>query len=130
MGVALAFNAQLLVRLQFPLAYNFLHILKYKASDETAFTGFMGVMDGVPFLGTPFQVYLPWTILALCAITMLNVYPRLLSVLGFQHEDAIFVGDAETLDAKVSEGIRLLRKHVEGIGSVGGEDRILRNSIV
>jgi len=130
-GVALAFNAQLLVRLQFPLAYNFLLMLKYDTSwSETAFQGFVGVMDMVPFFGTSFQVYAPLTILVLCAITVLNVYPRLLAVLGFQHEDAILLGDAETLDAKVSEGIRLLRKHVEGIGSVGGEDRILRNSIV
>jgi len=129
-GVALAFNAQLLVRLQFPLAYNFLQMLKYDASDDTAFSSFMGVMKMVQFFGTSFPVYAPLMILALCAITLLNVYPRLLSVFGFEHEDAILLGDAETLDAKVSEGIRLLRKHVEGIGSVGGEDRILRNSIV
>jgi len=129
-GVALAFNAQLLVRLQFPLAYNFLLMLKYDTSSKTAFSGFMGAMSVVPIFGTSFSVYAPLTILALCMFTLLNVYPRLLSVLGFQHEDAILVGDAETLDAKVSEGILLLRRHVKGIGGVRGEDVILRNSIV
>jgi len=128
-GVALAFNAQLLVRLQFPLAYNFLLMLQYDRSSSTAFKEFMGVMALVPIFGTSFLVYVPLLILGLCCITLLNVYPRLLAILGFQHEDAILVGDAEELDAKVSEGIRLLRKHVEGIESVGN-DIVLRNSIV
>ena len=121
--MALAFNAQLLVRLQFPLAYNFLLMLQYdgSTSSATAFEKFMGVMSVVPIFGTKFQVYAPLLIPGLCVITLLNVYPRLLAILGFQHEDAILVGDADELDIKVSEGIRLLRKHVEGIGLVGND---------
>jgi hypothetical protein len=31
--------------------------------------------------------------------------------LGIEHEDAILMGDKETLEGKVNEGITLLRRH-------------------
>ena len=63
--------------------------------------------------GTTFSVYAPLLILKVCALTLLDMHTRILSFLGFQHEDAIFVGDQETLDVKVVEGIRLLKRHKE-----------------
>jgi len=128
-GVALAFNAQLLVRLQFPLGYNFLLMLKYDASSLSAFQDFMGVMSVVPLFGQAFSVYAPLLIIALCIVTLFNIYPRLLSLLGVQHEDAVLVGDSETMDAKVNEGITLLRKHVEGMESAAGQ-RVVQSSMV
>lgn len=139
-GVALIFNAQYLVRLQFPLGYNYLfmyvcvvHVdvllanglshtclllrycnnrIKYDTSaTNCAFSHVMSNMSTVPFLGTSFSVYAPLLILALCAFTMCNGYARLLAVLGVEHEDAILLADHETLDSKVNEGITLLRRH-------------------
>jgi hypothetical protein len=49
-------------------------------------------------------------ILALCAFTLCNGYARILGMFGIEHEDAILMGDRETLDSKVSEGIALLRR--------------------
>ena len=113
-GVALIFNAQYLVRLQFPLGYNYLLMLKYDTSSTTcAFSKIMGVMSVFPFFGTSFSVYAPLLIIALCAITLCNIYPRLLALVGFEHEDAILLGDKETLDGKVNEGISLMKRHMD-----------------
>eukprot|EP00978_Attheya_sp_CCMP212_P017436 scaffold46425_cov55-Attheya_sp.AAC.3 len=113
-GVALVFNAQYLVRLQFPLGYNYLLMLKYDTSSTNcAFAHVMSDMSTVPFFGTSFSVYAPLMILALCCFTLCNGYPRLLAVLGIEHEDAILMGDKETLEGKVNEGITLLRRHEE-----------------
>mmetsp|Transcript_31940 Transcript_31940/g.95639 ORF Transcript_31940/g.95639 Transcript_31940/m.95639 type:complete len:655 (-) Transcript_31940:140-2104(-) len=121
LGVALVFNAQYLVRLQFPLGYNYLLMLKYDTSSTTcAFSKVMSDMETVPFFGTSFSVYAPLLILALCGFTLCNGYARLLSLLGIEHEDAILMGDKETLDGKVNEGIQLLRRHVERSGGAGG----------
>jgi len=110
-GIALLFNAQYLVRLQFPLAYNFLFIIKYDTSTtDCAFSHVMNMMSTVPFFGTSFSIYAPLLILALCAFTLCNGYARILGMFGIEHEDAILMGDKETLDIKVNEGIALLRR--------------------
>jgi len=117
-GVALVFNAQYLVRLQFPLGYNYLLMLKYDTS-ECGFSKLIGQMDVVPLFGKSFPVYAPLMILLLCAFTLFDVYAKLLNLLGFEHSDALLVGDQETLDAKVNEGKALLRQCMDG-SSKGG----------
>ena len=112
-GVALVFNAQYLVRLQFPLAYNYLMMLKYDTS-QTAFSIFLGQMDVVPLFGKAFPVYAPLLILFLCAFTLCNIYAKVMNLLGFEHQDALLVGDRETLDEKVNEGKTLLNQHLHG----------------
>lgn len=113
-GVALVFNAQYLVRLQFPLIYNYLLMLKYDTSSTTcAFSKFYSNIETVPFFGTSFNSYAPLLILALGAFTMCNGYARILSLIGIDHEDALLLSDKDTLDEKVSEGIQLIRRHGE-----------------
>lgn len=119
-GVALVFNAQYLVRLQFPLAYNYLMILKYDTS-ETAFSNFIGQMDVVPLFGKAFPVYAPLLILLLCTLTFFNFYARLMNLLGFEHQDGILLGDKDTLDAKVNEGKNLLQRHMNSIHAMNSE---------
>ena len=144
-GVALVFNAQYLVRLQFPLAYNYLLMLKYDTS-ATAFSKFIGQMDVVPLFGKSFPVYAPLLILFLCAFTLCDVYAKIMNMMGFEHQDALLLGDQQTLDAKVTEGKDLLRQYANGvtknrrgtISVIQHEDRVVelaeskswRNSIV
>lgn len=110
-GVALLFNAQYLIRMQFPLGYNYLLMLKYDTeSTNCAFAQVMSDMSTVPFFGTNFSVYAPLLILALTCFTLLNGYARFLSLLGIEHEDAILLGDTETLDRQVKEGISLIER--------------------
>mmetsp|Transcript_30818 Transcript_30818/g.50907 ORF Transcript_30818/g.50907 Transcript_30818/m.50907 type:complete len:619 (+) Transcript_30818:250-2106(+) len=117
-GIALVFNAQYLVRLQFPLGYNYLNMIKYDTSTtDCAFSHVMSNMATVPFFGTNFSVYAPLLILALCAFTLCHGYARVLAAFGIEHEDAILIGDQETLDSKVNEGITLLRRSSARVGS-------------
>ncbi len=118
-GVALVFNAQYLVRLQFPLAYNYLLMLKYDTS-ETAFSKFIGQMDVVPLFGKSFPVYAPLLILFLCAFTLCNVYAKVLNVMGLEHQDALLVGDQDTLEVKINEGKTLLRRYASTAMAEGG----------
>jgi len=112
-GVALLFNAQYLVRLQFPLGYNYLLMMKVDTSaNDCAFLKLMGKMSVFPVLGTSFSVYAPLLIIALCGFTLFHGYARLLGLLGIEHEDSILLGDKEILDGKVKEGISLLRRHL------------------
>mmetsp|Transcript_12533 Transcript_12533/g.29066 ORF Transcript_12533/g.29066 Transcript_12533/m.29066 type:complete len:97 (-) Transcript_12533:852-1142(-) len=73
----------------------------------------MSNMSTVPFFGTNFSVYAPLLILALCGFTLCRGYARLLAFLGVEHEDAVLVGDQESLEAKVNEGITLLRRSTD-----------------
>jgi len=110
-GPALAFSASYLVRMQFPLCYNYLLFLRYNASRDSAFTALMSNMDTIPLLGTSLSVYLPLFTVALCAATFFNVYARLLAKMGVDHDDAIiYGGDAEEYEMRIREGKNLLRK--------------------
>ncbi len=117
-GTALVFNTQYLVRLQFSLGYNYLMMLKYDTSD-CAFSQFVGQMDVVPLFGKSFPVYAPLLILFLCAFTLFNVYAKLMNFLGFDHSDALLVGDQETLDSKINEGRNLLRQYDQNLNDSG-----------
>jgi hypothetical protein len=109
--VALVFNAQYLVRMQFSLGYNYLLMLKYDlSSTNCAFYKLMSHMQTIPFFGTSFSTYAPLMILALCVFTFYNIYPRILAFLGIEHEDALLLGDQDTLNSQINEGILLLRR--------------------
>merc|ERR1712228_155665 len=87
-------------------------MLKYFMSQQNncAFLKLMSHMSTVPFFGTSFSFYAPFLILVICSITFYNIYPRLLSMLGFDHEDMIYLRDPEPLNSQVNEGILLLRR--------------------
>lgn len=111
-GVALLFNAQYLIRMQFPLGYNYLMMLKIDTSSTNcAFSKVMSDMSTVPFFGTSFSIYAPLLIIALCAFTLYNGYARLLALMGYLHEDSVLMGDPETLDHQLNEGIVLLSRN-------------------
>jgi len=114
-GVALVFNAQYLVRLQFPLGYNYLLMLKYDMSN-CAFSNIMSDMETIPFFGTSFSVYAPLLILLVCALSLFDCYPKMLHWLGIEHEDALLLGDQDDLESKVNEGIQLMTRDAERRG--------------
>lgn len=67
----------------------------------------------VPLFGESFSVYAPLLIIVLGALSLFNVYPRFLAMLGIVHEDALLAGNVETLDRKEKEGNMLLRRFYE-----------------
>lgn len=71
-------------------------------------------MSTIPFFGSSFTVYgAPLIILAVCAFTLCDAYPKILHMLGIEHEDALLLQDQETLDSRVNEGIQLLKRETE-----------------
>ena len=82
-------NATYLIRLQFPLAYNFLLLLRSPSSKETAFRHLMSNMAVVPVLGRGFTIYAPLVVVVLAVFTFTRGYARLLRLVGAYHEDLI-----------------------------------------
>jgi hypothetical protein len=113
-GPSLCFAASYLVRMQFPLCYNYLLMLRYPASERTAFMTLMQSMDTVPLFGTSFSTYAPLLCVLLCFATLFNFYGRLLASMGVDTDDAILHGgDAEEKAAKVREGVTILRRALQ-----------------
>merc|ERR1719206_1201022 len=73
----------------------------------------MNDMSTIPFLGTSFSVYAPLLILAVCLFTLCDFYPKMLRLLGVEHEDALLLGDEDELNGKANEGIQLMKRDTE-----------------
>lgn len=87
--------------------------LKYDAAN-CAFHTIMSDMSTIPFFGSSFTVYgAPLIILAVCAFSLCDAYPKMLHMLGIEHEDTLFLQDQETLDSRANEGIQLLKRETE-----------------
>ncbi len=100
-------NAQYLIRLQFPLAYNFLLLLRSPSSKETAFRKLMSNMAVVPLLGAGFNTYAPLVMVVLAAFTYFRGYARLLRLVGAYHEDLI---SGEEQEEMIQQGRSLARR--------------------
>lgn len=105
----LLFNASYLIRLQFPLCYNFLLLIGDTEIGRVAFENLMISMEVVPILGTSFNVYAPIIMVIPAFLTMCRCYSRLLTTLGMSHEDADEWGGEDELE----EGRVLLRRAQE-----------------
>eukprot|EP00904_Undaria_pinnatifida_P008533 jgi/Undpi1/480/HiC_scaffold_10.g03946.m1 len=111
----LLFNAQYLIRLQFPLGYNFMRILRYAGTERErelhspAFQNLMNDMSTVPVLGTGFNVYAPMVLVVLCMFTFFKGYARVLRLVGLDHEDLVFLDDPDGR-ARVDEGRGLVER--------------------
>lgn len=107
----LVFNAQYLSRLQFPLGYNYLQLLRYD-SDKLhymAFNKLMANMAVVPLFGSDFNTYAPIIMVVLCLFTACHGYARLLKMIGVEHEDLASGGDVEG-QARCEEGKTLIER--------------------
>lgn len=71
-------NASFLLRLLFPLGYNFIQLLHLKG---TTFSRVIDQMDIVPFLGSKFTAIAPMMIAVFCLATLFNLYSRILKML-------------------------------------------------
>mmetsp|Transcript_22 Transcript_22/g.73 ORF Transcript_22/g.73 Transcript_22/m.73 type:complete len:669 (-) Transcript_22:270-2276(-) len=109
-STALIFNATYLIRLQFPLCYNFLLLLRYEDASYTGFkTYLMNRMDMVPVFGTSFNVYGGIILVLIACLTLFRVHARILDAMGLEHEELAIIGDEEE-DDRIEEGRALLRR--------------------
>ncbi|CAM9512871.1 unnamed protein product [Ectocarpus sp. 12 AP-2014] len=113
----LLFNAQYLIRLQFPLGYNFMRMLRYYGTKSAsvpalslpAFQKLMNDMSTVPVLGTGFTVYAPLVLVILCAFTYYKGYARVLRLVGLEHVDLVSMDDPGG-NAVLDEGRELVER--------------------
>jgi hypothetical protein len=113
-STSLLFNATYFCRLQFSLAFNFLLMLNNGSRMTTSFEGLFASMEVVPLFGAEFTVYAPVIICVVGLLTFLNVYARILKVIGIESEDAVTGGctACHKLDADDIELIAIGKKHV------------------
>lgn len=112
----LIFNAIYLIRLQFPLGYNYLLTLsppnargRAAISSDVAFKQLMTSMETVPLFGQGFVVYAPIVLAVLCAFTLFNCHARILRFVGIEHEDSFLLVDEEDeTQERLREGSMIL----------------------
>ncbi|CAM9213039.1 unnamed protein product [Laminaria digitata] len=128
----LLFNAQYLIRLQFPLGYNFMRILRdYSQGQTPAFQNLMHDMSTVPVLGTGFNAYAPMVLVVLCMFTFFKGYARVLRLVGLEHEDLVFLDDPDGR-ARVDEGRGLVergKRHAQVLARRRQDDSTISPSV-
>ena len=87
-------NAIYLIRLQFPLGYNYLLLLsppsalgRAAVGDDVVFNLLMKSMQTIPIFGASFVVYAPIVLVCVSLFTLSNGYSRFLSFANIDHED-------------------------------------------
>ena len=85
---SLIFNAQYFSRLQFSLGYNFLIMLNIQGTDRTAFNSLMSNMNTIPVFGHQVTVYVPIIMVLVAGVTIMNLYGRMLRLVGVETEDS------------------------------------------
>ena len=132
-AAALVFNAAYLVRLQFPLCYNFTQLLRIPRTSKSAFEEtLMANMKTVPIMGTEFNIYGGVILCVIAAFTFFRGYARMLEAIGVEHEEVAVLEDGVE-DDRVEEGRALLRRAVRQSlrardGKEGAPSRPLRRS--
>jgi hypothetical protein len=72
----------MLIRIAFPLVYNYLFVLRIPDHPATVFEEMQGLMNVVPLLGESFAEYFPLLILVVGLLTLSNTYAKVLNFLG------------------------------------------------
>jgi hypothetical protein len=80
--VSLMWCGGMLIRIAFPLVYNYLFVLRIPDHPATMFEEMQGLMNVVPLLGESFAEYFPLLILVVALLTISNTYSKLLNLLG------------------------------------------------
>ena len=80
--VSLMWCGGMLIRIAFPLVYNYLFVLRIPDHPATVFEEMQGFMNVVPLLGESFAEYFPLLILVVALLTVSNTYAKLLNMLG------------------------------------------------
>lgn len=94
--------AQFLCQLIAPLCYNFLSLINVT---DTKFSHIMDNIDSIPIFGTLFCKYFPLTLVVFSGMNLLQIYTRLLSLLGLDR----FRFSEKYEDDRVEEGKERLR---------------------
>ncbi|KAF4672310.1 mitogen-activated protein kinase kinase [Perkinsus chesapeaki] len=99
----------MVARLSFPLAYNYLRLLRIPDTDTTYGRLFGRPISAAPIIGDGFVTYFPLLVLVLAVLQLTNMYQKVITWLGLQDvlefEDSGMKHD----EAVVDEGQRLIK---------------------
>lgn len=106
--VSLMWCGGMLIRIAFPLVYNYLFVLRIPDHPATTFEEMQGLMNVVPLLGESFAEYFPLLILIVALLTLSNTYSKLLNMLGLGSVLYESSDDPKGRARLVDEGRRLI----------------------
>ena len=103
--ISLMWCGGMLIRIAFPLVYNYLFVLHVPDHPSTVFEEMQGWMDVVPILGDSAIEFFPLLILVVALLTLTNMYSRMMKVFGL--DSLQFESDQGSAD----EGRKLVIKY-------------------
>jgi hypothetical protein len=106
--VSLMWCGGMLIRIAFPLVYNYLFVLRIPDHPATVFEEMQGWMDIVPLMGDTFVKFFPLLILVVAILTLSNTYSRIMSCLGLGSLQFESVKDTMSRSKLIEEGKALI----------------------
>lgn len=109
-GASLVFCAGMLVRLAFPLVYNYMFVLRLPDDVIPSFVQMQGQMNVVPLFGETFVQYFPFTILIVALLTVTKTYTKVLKFLNLNSLQFETEKDMASIATSIQEGKKLIEK--------------------
>ena len=108
--VSLMWCGGMLIRIAFPLVYNYLFVLRIPDHPATVFEEMQGWMDIVPLLGDSFVKYFPLFILVVALLTLSNTYSKIMGCLGLGSLQFESTEDTMARSKLIEEGRALIQR--------------------
>jgi hypothetical protein len=108
--VSLMWCGGMLIRIAFPLVYNYLFVLRIPDHPATVFEEMQGWMDIVPLLGDSFVKYFPLFILVVALLTLSNTYSKIMGCLGLGSLQFESTEDTMSRSKLIEEGRALIKR--------------------
>jgi hypothetical protein len=108
--VSLMWCGGMLIRIAFPLVYNYLFVLRIPDHPATVFEEMQGWMDIVPLMGDTFVKFFPLLILVVALLTLSNTYSNIMSCLGLGSLQFESVEDTMSRSKLIEEGKALIAR--------------------
>ena len=112
--VSLMWCGGMLIRIAFPLVYNYLFVLRIPDHPATVFEEMQGWMDIVPLLGDSFVKYFPLFILFVALLTLSNTYSKIMGCLGLGSLQFESTQDTMSRSKLIEEGKALILRERQG----------------
>jgi hypothetical protein len=108
--VSLMWCGGMLIRIAFPLVYNYLFVLRIPDHPATVFEEMQGWMDIVPLLGDSFVKFFPLFILVVALLTLSNTYSKIMGCLGLGSLQFESAQDTMARSKLIEEGRELIKR--------------------
>ena len=106
--ISLMWCGGMLIRIAFPLVYNYLFVLRVPSHPATVFEEMQGFMNVVPLLGKSITEYFPLLILVVACLTLSNTYSKIMTCLGLTSLQFETASDPAGRQKLIDEGRKLI----------------------